>query len=114
MLRHLKNFNELCLYASISCGLAFFARLNPAFFLPILLLRLCILIYSFFIIGRIEDNRIFGYCLGASIFVGLVGGYWDVIELNLAYNQQQIINIIALILGGIGITYILCQQYKGR
>ena len=46
--------------------------------------------------------------------MGLVGGYWDVIELNLAYNQQQIINIIALILGGIGITYILCQQYKGR
>lgn len=72
------------------------------------------MIYSFFVIGKIEDNQIFGYCLGASIFLGLVGGYWDVIELNLQYNQQQIVNIVALSLGILGISYILYHQYKGR
>lgn len=92
MLRHLKNFNELALYASISCGLSFFVRLNPSFFWCVLLLRLCVLAYSFYIIAGIEDNRVFGICLGASVLVGLIGGNWDWIELQFKYNQNQIIS----------------------
>jgi hypothetical protein len=97
MLRHLKNFNELVLYASISCGLSFFVRLNPSFFYAILLLRLCVLGYAFYIIGKIEDNRIFGYCLGTSVVVGMIGGYWDWLELQFRYNQSQLINIFLLV-----------------
>lgn len=105
MLRHLKNFNELVLYASISCGLSFFVRLNPAFFWCVLLLRLCVLGYSFYIIAGIEDDKVFGVCLGASVLMGLIGGNWDWIELQFKYNQSQIINtslivIILLIVSG--------------
>ena len=114
MLRHLKNFNELCLYASISCGLAFFTRLNPAYFFPIMLLRIAILVYAFFVIGKVEKNRIFGWCLGAAVLLGLLGGYWDVIELNIVHNQAKIVNAIALFLGFLGIGYLVFSQYKGR
>jgi hypothetical protein len=105
MLRHLKNFNELVLYASISCGLSFFVRLNPSFFWCVLLLRLCVLGYSFYIIAGIEDDKVFGICLGASVLMGLIGGNWDWIELQFKYNQSQIINtslivIILLIVSG--------------
>lgn len=97
MLRHLKNFNELVLYASISCGLAFFTRLNPSFFWAILMLRLCVLVYAGYIISYLEDNRIFGWCLGASVLVGLVGGNFDWLQLQFTFNQQAIINTIILI-----------------
>jgi hypothetical protein len=105
MLRHLKNFNELVLYAAISCGLSFFVRLNPSFFWCVLLLRLCVLGYSFYIIAGIEDDKVFGICLGASVLMGLIGGNWDWIELQFKYNQSQIINtslivIILLIVSG--------------
>jgi hypothetical protein len=111
MLRHLKNFNELVLYASISCGLSFFARLNPSFFYPVLLLRLSVLGYAFYIIAGIEDNRVFGVCLGASVLVGLIGGYWDYLELQFKYNQSHMIST-ALLIGILPIVgFILWQQW---
>lgn len=114
MLRHLKNFNELVLYASISCGLSFFVRLNPSFFYAVLLLRLCVLSYAFYIIAGIEDNRVFGICLGTAVLVGLVGGYWDYLELQLKYNQEYLIST-ALLLGIIPIVgFILWQQWGGK
>lgn len=111
MLRHLKNFNELVLYASISCGLSFFVRLNPSFFYAVLLLRLCVLGYAFYIIAGIEDNRVFGICLGSAVLVGLIGGNWDWLELQLKYNQSHLIST-ALLIGIIPIiTFILWQQW---
>lgn len=114
MLRHLKNFNELVLYASISCGLSFFVRLNPSFFWCVLLLRLCVLGYSFYIIAGIEDNRVFGACLGASVLVGLIGGNWDWLELQLKYNQSSIISTALLIAIFPLIALILYQQWGDK
>ena len=121
MLRHLKNFNELVLYASISCGLSFFVRLNPSFFWCVLLLRLCVLGYSFYIIAGIEDDKVFGICLGASVLVGLIGGNWDWIELQFKYNQSQIINtsliviILLIVSGGLFFHYSQgSKKYEGE
>jgi len=80
MLRHLKNANELILYASISCGAAFIGRLYPAFYFPILLLRLGIAGYCLYVIAGAEGNRDFAILLGGALFLGLVGGYWDLIQ----------------------------------
>ena len=114
MLRHLKNFNELVLYASISCGLSFFVRLNPSFFYAVLLLRLCVLGYAFYIIAGIEDNRVFGICLGSAVLVGLVGGNWDWLELQLKYNQSSIISNTLLLAIIPIIAFILWQQWGGK
>ncbi|MFM6001703.1 MAG: hypothetical protein ACKPB7_00250 [Sphaerospermopsis kisseleviana] len=114
MLRHLKNFNELVLYASISCGLSFFVRLNPSFFYAGLLLRLCVLGYAFYVIAGIEDNKVFGYCLGASVFVGLIGGNWAWLELQLNYNQSDLISTALLIAIIPIIGFILWQQWGGK
>ncbi|MFM6024714.1 MAG: hypothetical protein ACKPER_17610 [Dolichospermum sp.] len=112
MLRHLKNFNELTLYASISCGLSFFVRLNPSFFWCVLLLRLCVLAYSFYIIAGIEDNRVLGICLGASVLVGLIGGNWDWVELQFKYNQSQIISTALMMIILPLVAAILYFQYS--
>lgn len=82
--------------------------------MAILLLRLCILAYAFYIIGTIEDNKIFGYCLGASVLVGLIGGYYDLMELHIKYNQSQIINILMIVLFIPLIFMFLYQQYRGK
>ena len=97
MVRHLKNFNELVIYASLSTGLAFFVRLHPSFFFPVLLLRLSVVAYALFILGNIEHNKAFAYALIASMGLGLIGGYWDLIELNFTYNQAQLIALSSII-----------------
>ncbi|MFM6003840.1 MAG: hypothetical protein ACKPB7_11305 [Sphaerospermopsis kisseleviana] len=114
MLRHLKNFNELVLYASISCGLSFFVRLNPSFFYAVLLLRLCVLGYAFYVIADIENNRVFGICLGTSVLVGLIGGNWDWLELQSKYNQSDLISTALLIAIIPIIGFILWQQWGGK
>ena len=97
MVRHLKNFNELVIYASLSTGLAFFVRLYPSFFFPVLLLRLSVVAYALFIIAHVEHNRAFSYSLITAILLGLIGGYWDVVELNFVHNQSQLIAISSII-----------------
>jgi hypothetical protein len=97
MIRHLRNFNELVIYASLSTGLAFFVRLHPSFFFPVLLLRLSVVAYALFILGNIEHNKAFAYALIASIGLGLIGGYWDLIELNFTHNQTQLLALSSII-----------------
>lgn len=97
MLRHLKNLNELILYASISCGAAFLSRLFPAFLFPILLLRLGILAYCLYVIATIEKNREFAVILGGAIFIGAIGGYWDYLEIYIRYNQGIIAKLLSLL-----------------
>lgn len=98
MIRHFRNFVEISLYAGISCGVAFLVRLNPALFYPILILRIGILLYCWFVIAEVERNRVFGLILGAAVLIGWVGGYWDYFELYFHYNLSEIIGTATALL----------------
>jgi hypothetical protein len=101
MIRHLSNINELVVYASLSAGAAIFSRLNPAFYFPILLLRLSVLCYAIYVIGSIQQNRPFALCLIAALILGMIGGNWDYIELQLTYNQAEFMAVSSLLFGGV-------------
>ncbi len=94
MLRHLKNANELVIYASISCGAAFISRIFPAFYFPILLLRLGITGYCLCIIAGSEGNKDLAILLGGAMFIGLLGGYWDLIEVYIRYDSSRIVSAV--------------------
>jgi hypothetical protein len=97
-MRHLKNVNELVLYAVISCGVAFIGRLVPAFYFPILLLRLAIFLYCLYVIASLEKNRELAVIIGTSLFVGMLGGYWDLIEIWLRYDLSAISQLVTITL----------------
>lgn len=97
MLRHLKNANELALYASVSCGAAFLGRLLPAFYFPVLLLRLGVVGYCIYVIAYTEKNKELAVILGGAVFLGALGGYWDLVEVYLRYNLSQIVSVITTI-----------------
>lgn len=116
MLRHLKNANELVLYASLSCGAAFLGRILSPFYFPLLLLRLGIFAYCFFIIVKAEGNKELGIILGSAIFLGMLGGYWDLIEIYLRYDLQRIMTgftaVVVFIVVGMLVT--LQVQSNGK
>jgi CDP-diglyceride synthetase len=97
-MRHLKNANELVLYAAISCGAAFLGRLFPALYFPILLLRLAIFLYCIYVVANLERNRELAMILGSALFIGLIGGYWDLIEVWLRYDLSAITGLITITL----------------
>lgn len=97
-MRHLKNTNELVLYAAVSCGVAFIGRLVPALYFPILLLRLAIFLYCIYVIATLEKNRELAMILGTSLFIGMLGGYWDLIEVWLRYDLPAIAQTITMTL----------------
>lgn len=97
-MRHLKNLNELVLYASISCGAAFIGRLFPALYFPIFLLRLAIFLYCAYVIANLEQNRELALILGSAIFIGMIGGYWDLIEVWLRYDFNSIAQLLTITL----------------
>jgi len=101
MIRHLSNINELVIYSSLSCGAAFFVRSHPSFYFPILLLRLSILAYALYVIGSIQQNRPFALCLIAALSLGLIGGNWDYLELQLTYNQSEFMATASLLIAGV-------------
>lgn len=101
MIRHLNNFNELVLYAAISTGAAYFSRVNPVFYFPVLMLRIATLGYALYVIGSIQQNRPFALCLVSALILGWIGGYWDFLELQMTYNQAEFLAVASLILGGI-------------
>lgn len=114
MLRHLKNINELIIYSAISCGLSWFSRLNPTFFYVVMMARLSVLAYCFYIVSGLEGNKVFSYCLGAALVLGIVGGYWDVIEIQLRFNAVSIVSNGLIILVVMLIGSMLFVSYKGR
>ncbi len=114
MLRHLKNINELIIYSAASCGLSWFSRLNPTFFYVVMLARLSVLAYCIYIVSGLEGNKIFSYCLGASLLLGMLGGYWDVIEIQLRFNAVSIISNGLIILVVMLIGIMLFVGYKGK
>ena len=97
MLRHLKNAIELILYASISCGAAFIGRLFPAFYYPIFLLRLGVASYCLYVIAGTEGNRELAVILGGALALGMLGGYWDLIEVYLRFDSVKIISTSMLV-----------------
>jgi hypothetical protein len=97
MLRHLKNANELVIYASISCGAAFIGRIFPPFYFPILLLRFAIFGYCIYVIGFTEKNKELAAILGGALFIGMLGGYWDLVEVYLRFDLAKIVNIVTCI-----------------
>ncbi len=97
-MRHLKNANELVLYAAISCGAAFVGRLFPALYFPILLLRLAIFLYCVYVVASLEKNRELALIIGSSLFIGMIGGYWDLIEIWLRYDLAAIAQLITITL----------------
>lgn len=116
MLRHLKNINELIIYSAISCGLSWFSRLNPTFFYVVLLGRLAVLAYCFYIISGVENNKIFSYCLAASLLLGMLGGYWDWLEIQFKFNSVSIISngLIILVVLLIGIALFVSYSKGGK
>jgi CDP-diglyceride synthetase len=97
-MRHLKNLNELVLYASVSCGCAFVGRLFPALYFPVLLLRLAIFLYCAYVIANLEQNKELTLILGSAILIGMIGGYWDLIEVWLRYDFNSIAQLITITL----------------
>lgn len=97
MLRHLKNTNELVIYASISCSAAFIGRLFPAFYFPILLLRLGVFGYCLYIIAGTEGNKELAILIGSALFLGMIGGYWDLIEVYLLYDSARIVSSVLFV-----------------
>lgn len=107
MIRHLKNFNELALYAGLSCAIAFFTRLNPAFFYPVLLLRISILLYCFYVLALAEGDKTLAVIIGAAIFIGWIGGYWDLIEIYFQFNLTNILNALVIAFATPTILYVV-------
>jgi cbb3-type cytochrome oxidase subunit 3 len=97
-MRHLSNVNELVLYACASCAVAFISRLLPALFFPILLLRLAIFFYCVYVVANLEKNRELALIIGSALFIGLIGGYWDLIEVYLRYDLGVITGTISITL----------------
>lgn len=97
-MRHLKNANELVLYAAISCSAAFIGRLFPPLYFPILLLRLAIFLYCIYVVATLERNRELALVLGCALFIGMIGGYWDLIEVWVRYDFQAISQVITITL----------------
>jgi CDP-diglyceride synthetase len=113
-MRHLKNANELILYAAISCGAAFIGRLFPPLYFPILLLRLAIFLYCVYVIATLEKNRELALILGGSLFIGMIGGYWDLIEVYLRYDFNAIASLITITLSFIAALLGLFIHFKSN
>ena len=114
MIRHLKNTNELVLYASLSCGAAYLGRLLPPFYFPILLLRLGIFAYCIYVVGNLEKNREFAIILGGALFIGMIGGYWDYIELLIKFDSSKVIaSLSGALFLSLVFTAIICQVNSG-
>lgn len=109
MLRHVQNLNELVVYASISCGAAFVARLYPAFHYPIFLVRVGVVAYCFVIISSAEGNKHLAFMLSGALLLGMLGGNWDWIEIYLKFNQDIVGRYLSLLIFGVllimGVVY---------
>lgn len=111
-MRHLKNANELVLYAAISCGAAFVGRIFPALYFPILLLRLAIFLYCAYVVASLEKNRELALILGSSLFIGMIGGYWDLFEVWLRYDLNTVVGIVTITLGFVAALLGLFLHFK--
>lgn len=112
MFRHLKNINELVLYSGFSCGLAFLVRLQPAFFFPVLILRLAFLAYCAYVVSVVEGQKELGIILASSLIIGWVGGYWDYFELVWAFNQSEVIGSLSILIALAAFSFMLIIHWN--
>ena len=115
MLRHLKNANELVLYASLSCGAGFLARLVPAFWVPIMLLRLGICAYCFIILYRAEGQKELAILIGSALSLGYLGANLDLLEIVVRYDLRTLVARVTtvLVFGALaGVGYLQFAQGK--
>lgn len=96
MLIHIKNINELVFYAGISCLIAFATRFYPIFFLPVLLLRICLLIYCIYLAFSVKYRNHIAGIIAIAMVIGWIGGYWDLIELYLRFNSAEFVKNLML------------------
>lgn len=100
-MRHLANANELMFYAALSCAASFLARSFPGLWIPLLLLRLGVIGYCFWIIAIGESNKVLAGIIGTSVFIGAVGGYWDYIEVWLRFDNERVSRAISITFFGL-------------
>lgn len=93
---HIKNINELVFYAGISCLIAFATRFYPIFFLPVLLLRICLLFYCIYLAFSIKYRNQIAGIIAIAMLIGWIGGYWDLIELYLRFNSAEFVKNLML------------------
>lgn len=98
MIRHFKNMVELSCYASISCAFAFLVRIRPEFLYPVSILKLAILVYCIYIIFAVEGETVFCVLLCSAVLIGWLGGYWDLIELLLNFNSEEVASLTTSLL----------------
>jgi hypothetical protein len=111
-MRHLHNATELTLYASVSCLGAFLGRLYPALFFPIFLLRFGVFAYCLFIVAKAEGNKDLALTISSALFVGMLGGYWDYIEVLLRYDLAKVMNSIVILSAFAAIVAVVWFQLK--
>lgn len=112
MLRHLKNSQELVLYASLSCGVGFVARLIPAFYIPILLLRLGIFVYCFWILFKAEGQKELAILIGSALLIGLIGANLDLLEIEVRYNLPSLVSRVTAVLVFLALAVVGFYQFK--
>lgn len=98
MFRHLKNSQELVLYASLSCGAGFLARLIPAFYIPIMLLRVGFFAYCFIVLFRAEGQKELAILIGSALALGFIGANLDLLEVIVRYDLQALVARVTTVL----------------
>lgn len=111
-MRHLLNATELALYASVSCGFAFLTRLLPAFFWPVLLLRLGVFAYCLVVIAKAEGQRELAVVIASAVFIGLCGGYFDYLEILLRYDLPAVVSKVTALVCFASMGSLLYFQFK--
>lgn len=111
-MRHLQNSQFLTLYASLSCGAGFLARLVPAFFIPLMLLRVAILVYCFVVIFKAENNREVATLVGVAMMVGFLGSQLDLIEIEVKYNLAGLVTKATTVLVFAALLGVGYYQFK--
>lgn len=111
MYTNLKNLSEFVLWASASCGLAFFVRIVPAFWFPILMLRIGFSLFCLYNIFNAPRKSVkFSFCfIGGAVIFGMLGGYWDYFEVIVKYQQGDIVAILTFI--SVLLTLFFTVQY---
>lgn len=114
MLRHLKNSQELVLYASLSCGAAWISRLIPPFYIPILLLRLGIFVYCFWVLFKAEGQKELAILIGSALAIGFVGANLDLLEIEIKYNLASLMARVTTVFVFLALAAFGWYQFKAQ
>ncbi len=108
--RHSKNISEFVLIMALSTGATFLARILPLFWIAVLIIKLIILIYLVALTKEDESKRLSSLMRGTAIFIGLLGGLWDIAYLYLMFDLELLARWIAF---GIAVLLIVSAMALG-